>query len=82
MKIEFKSKPKFYKKELLGLKNNTIREIDEVDERFKELKEMEDTGCLETDMIRITNSRTGNYFERQIKDVTFFKEWCIITWRT
>jgi len=51
--------------------------------RFKKLKCLEYDVELGEELIRICNSiNIQKYFDRQIKDVTFWGDWCIITWRT
>ena len=80
--IHFKSDPMNFKKELIGVKRNTVR-IMKLSERFK-LYELigeheddigidEKTGLLEVDTnvyITIHNSETGEYFTRKLKDIS------------
>jgi hypothetical protein len=81
--IEFKSIPEMYYKEKSGVKNNTLRKVDKSDIRFRKLKDIEKSTPDEHDMIRILRSdNIQDYFYRQIKDVTFWDGWCIITWRS
>ena len=73
MTICFKSNNRVYWKEKCNLKPNTIRRIDEKDDRFKHLREG-------SSRIRITNAETGDFFERTIKDVEEFFGWMVISW--
>lgn len=74
--VGFKSTPENYENEKSGRKPNTSREVDdETDERFERLL----NGTAKR--IRITNTETGEYFEREITDVTQWKlETIIISW--
>ena len=63
-----------YWKEKTGLKPNTLRKVDKKDSRFQFLLKGEFKN------IRITNNLTKEFFERNIKDVTFYKDWVIISW--
>ncbi len=78
-KIRFKSTPENYQKELIGLKNNTVRKADDKDARFCTLKGfISGATFLE---IEIEKTTTGEYFTRTIKDVTFWEDLVIITWK-
>lgn len=84
--VIFNSSPEYYWKELEGIKNNTVRKLSKRDKRFKILKEIEvmvsAEGHLTEDfLIKITNNKTNNFFIRQIKDVSFWEDFVIITWR-
>lgn len=79
MLVEFKSSQEFYYKEATGLKNNTVR-FDDKGERFDKLREFED---CETEhlTIKIVCRETGDWFIRQVRDVSIYKdEIFIITW--
>lgn len=64
--IGFKSIPKYYIKEMSGLKPNTVRKLS-VDEQAQfdavEHKIVE---------VKITNTDTMNYFRREITDISTF----------
>lgn len=79
-KIAFKSKPFYFKKERDGEKPNTIREVDLKDQRFQELHNRS-LGKSGLGVIRIINAATGEWFERKITDVSYFKNWVIISWK-
>jgi len=83
--IYFKSLPLFYFKEKEGVKNNTIRKFNLDDPKDFNRKRALDLFitkiCSELD-ISITNTETGESFERQIKDVCVYDNMYIITWRT
>lgn len=80
--VEFKSDPIYYHKEKTYRKNNTIRKYFDNDERFEILKEASKKDLRGTAeyAIRIVNATNGEYFERFIKDVSFYKDLYIITW--
>ena len=71
--VTFKSIPLNYNKEFIGIKPNTLRKIDETDIRFKALRD----GCSR---IRIVNTETHEYFEREIIDYTEWDGYAIISW--
>lgn len=72
--VEFKSIPVWYEKEKVGIKNNTVRFIDDQDNRFMKLR----NGCKR---IRIRNTETEKCFERNISDYSEWQGFAIITWR-
>lgn len=76
--VEFSSLPKFYDKEKSGLKNNTIRVIDKDDERFR----LVNLWAIKKKYgyIRIRNTETKEFFEREIKDISFYNYMWIISW--
>jgi len=78
---EFKSQDKYFHKERIGLKPNTIREIDLDDERFVELITHAINGFNENLFIKIVNVQTGDVFMREITDITWFKNMMIISWK-
>jgi hypothetical protein len=82
--IEFKSDSEVYQKELCGLKNNIVRKVDMSDIRFQKLKDME-RDCSDPYVdypIRIMRSdNIEDFFDRRIKDITFFENIVIITWQ-
>lgn len=80
--IHFKSDPMNFKKELIGVKRNTVR-VMKLSERYKlfELIDKhedkigidEKTGLVEVDTdvhITIHNNETGEYFTRKLKDIS------------
>ena len=72
--ICFRSNNEVFWKEKLGLKPNTLRKVDKADPRFELLIKGEFRN------IRITNNLTGDFFSRNIKDVTLWEGWVIISW--
>jgi len=76
--LSFKSDSGFYEKELSGVKNNTVRKNDN-GFRFQVLDEFE-SGKLKKMKIEIVNRQNGNSFTREIKDVSIYKDWYIMTW--
>lgn len=79
-KVEFKSNPEIWKKEMMGIKPNTFRKVDMNDERFKILKQFSE-GYINYLDIKIINEIECRAFERQVKDVTFWEDYVIISWR-
>lgn len=81
-KVSFKTAPKFFYKEKLGIKNNTIRRASFLgkftDKRFKILDKA--TNGLNI-IIEIINTKTGEKFQRETKDVSKYKNLYIITWK-
>jgi len=82
--FNFKSIPKYFEKEHLDIKNNTVREIDLSDERFKNLIAWMQTGWNDGDIeIKITNALyTDQYFTRDIRDISIWNNFMIITWNS
>ena len=78
--VEFKSTPENYKKEYLGTKNNTVRFIEPEDPRAIVLDNAHTHPFLNYLYVRIRNTKTNNYFERPIQDITYYKDITIITW--
>lgn len=72
--VTFKSISPFFEKERDGFKRNTVREIDENDERFKALRRKVVTH------IYIINPETGAGFTRIITDYCEWKGLAIISW--
>ena len=79
--IKFKSTPVNWRKEYLGLKNNTIRKQDDEDDvRFNILKDF--VYCNLTILnIEIKNTETKEVFSRLVTDVTLFDDYFIISWK-
>ena len=78
----FKSFKKFFDKEKSNLKNNTVREIDLNDDRFLELIRYMMNGFVVGEInIKITMTENPNeFFVREIKDISVYKNLMIITW--
>ncbi|VVB58303.1 Uncharacterised protein [Candidatus Anstonella stagnisolia] len=72
--VEFKSNPDFFFKEWLGLKPNTVRKLDLKDERFQKLS------SGRAHFIQIKEVGSNQAFVRRIMNVSFFENWCIISW--
>mgnify|MGYP001576248232 CR=1 FL=1 len=80
--IGFMSREPYYTDEKLGLKNNTIREVDLPDERFRKLAMM--CELKQYGKIQISNTTFGkgsDEFIRDIQHICFWKNLVIITWR-
>jgi len=76
MIVTFKTAPAYFEQEADGRKNNTVRKVDDKDDRFKWLK------ANLVDEIQIISSGNLKYnFRRKITDVTFWEDLVIITWR-
>jgi len=78
--IKFKSTPSFWRKEYLGLKPNTVRQFDEVDDPRIVLLvnwQMEDSNEL---TIEIENIKTKEVFKRRVTDVSHYNTHWIISW--
>lgn len=71
--VQFKSTPENFEKEKSGAKSNTIRNIDEKDERFALLRR----GCKR---IRIVKTDLSESFERYVTDYTEWEGYAIISW--
>lgn len=77
--IYFKSNKENYIKEESGIKPNTFRKVDCKDKRFDELKRF-GTTIGEDFYIIIKCDELNCEFKRQIKDVTYWDGYCIISW--
>jgi len=81
MKVIFKSISPYFDRERDGQKPNTVRRIDMTDDRFLLLAHMKHTGKLGfITIVKICANRNQS-FTRKIEDITFFNDWCIISWR-
>lgn len=78
--ISFKSIEPNFRVEYLGLKSNTLREIDISDIRDKVIQEWLD-GDFSMLNIEIINPKSGEKFTREVTDITQWKGWTIISWR-
>lgn len=78
--LRFKSNPANWRKEFLGLKCNTVRNVESNDPRKEILDEYLDR---QTQMIavEITNTGTQEVFRRIVTDVTFWENVYIISWQ-
>lgn len=81
-KFEFKTTVIIYEKERDGLKPNTVREVDMNDQRYRSLLIHNEQGWNPGDLtIKITCAEYPKMsFERQIDDITFWKNLIIISW--
>lgn len=79
--IEFKTFPEIWIKEESGLKPNTLRIYNKQDKRFKILSEFAKGNLKELD-IKIINGENSKSFIRSVKDVTFWDDYVIISWRS
>lgn len=71
----FKSRHEYFCKEKIGVKPNTQREPDEMDDRFDILKK----GMA--DFIEVKDADTGETFIREITDVSIYNNWMTISWK-
>jgi len=78
--IKFKSNPKFYEKEIRGIKPNTVRIFEKNDIRFKVLNDFID-GDYDILYIQIINTETKKSFIRAISDVSLYNGYYIISWQ-
>ena len=69
--IEFKSIPEYYKKEISGIKNNTIRFVNIVEDK-KILLILNDIKCIR--IVNTDDSTCISSFVRTITDITRYKK--------
>jgi len=79
-RITFKSIQDNFRKEMLGIKNNTIRKFEGDDLRRDILDDFKE-GCINCLDIEIVHVDTKEMFVREVKDVTLWQGWYIITWK-
>jgi len=82
-RIDFKSTAENYRKEYLGLKKNTVRDLAEDSPENDIRREILDefiSGKLDNLFVRIIKTSTSESFERSVTDVTIFKGVYIISW--
>ena len=79
-KVTFKSTIHFFNKEIENIKNNTVRKVDWTDERFDLLQLFKDGEIKSLKIEIVLADNNCCYFERYIKDVTFWEDLVIITW--
>ena len=78
--IEFKSNEAFFHKEKSGLKNNTVRKFDPLDERFQKMFMWVIDNDIKGKYIRMRRSTIPESFVREIKDISCYEDLFIITW--
>lgn len=78
--LSFISAEPHFTAEKLGLKNNTIREVDLTDERFRKLVIMYEMGEYGKITIHDGGFIDAKWFTRQIQHISFWKNLVIITW--
>lgn len=87
--IVFKNIPEKWIKEKIGLKKNIVRIIDENDDRFIELLDRLERAEKQKDIevfhhildkITIENIETKEKFTRNLKDITIFNNYIILSW--
>ena len=71
--ITFRSYPENFEKEISGKKANTVRFMEDWG-----VRKMRDFN--ESNIIKIVNTDTGEYFIRTITDKTVYKNLAIISW--
>lgn len=82
MIYKFKSTGENFKKEYSDVKNNTVRKVDMSKEKFKNLKKLADNNWYYNEWIRIAWADNSEvFFDRKIRDITFWDDICIITWK-
>lgn len=85
--IHFKSIEKMYEKEQSDVKNNTVRYVNMYEDKFLDLAAMVKNNeygkiCIHKSVEKDGKwVKTGEFFVRDIVDVTFWAKFCIITWR-
>ena len=77
--ISFKSAEPYFTKEKKGFKNNTVREIDMTDDRFCKLLRWSSYGYKFIEITKVYFPEEN--FTRKITDISFFKNFVIITWK-
>ena len=78
--IRFKSTPQNFRKEFLGLKKNTVRKCDDVnDKRFILLNEWIEGKSTKL-IITIEETTTQEIFMKWVTDVTIYEGLYIISW--
>jgi hypothetical protein len=82
-KVIFKSRPFYYYKEKLGIKNNTLRKFDLSQKNDRERKFLLDKFIIDNINLKIVikNTSENKFFEREVMDVSIFEGWYIITWK-
>lgn len=75
MIVDFKSNPEMYEKEESGKKPNTVRKWEFGDDRFQHLL------YGKAKKVRITNTKTGDFFIRDITDYSMWNDISIISWK-
>lgn len=80
--IRFKSEQDNYRKEYIGLKNNTLRTFDKEGDLREQILNKYLMGLINNLFIEIEHFPNGEYFRRKVTDVTKYKEWYIITFDT
>ena len=78
--IRFKSTPENWRKEYLGLKCNTLRKFNDLEDIRKELCDNFKDNKLNLLSIEIKNTLTSELFTRKITDVTYYDGYYIISW--
>jgi hypothetical protein len=81
--FEFKTNDDYYWKEESGIKNFTIREIELNDERFLDLIAWNQLSYNDGDLkvkIKKTPGEKDDFFVRDIRDITIWRNLMIITW--
>ena len=82
--IQFSSNEEYFEKEKSGIKNNTFRKIDYGDLRFIELIKFSKGKIKNLDIKIVCNKSESiltDYFFREIKDVSIYDGYMIITWK-
>ena len=69
--IVFKSIPEYYKKEISGIKNNTVRFVDTVEDK-KILSLLNDIKCIR--IVNTDDSTCVSFFVRTITDITRYEK--------
>ncbi len=81
-RYKFKSREPFFTKERMGLKNNTVREIDLNEDKFLELIAHMMNGFNDGDLeIEIITCGGGMRFVRYISDISVYNNLVVITWK-
>lgn len=82
--VSFKSEEPYYTKEKSGIKPHTEREVDMSEEKHQKLAHwavLGKKGNYQNKYIQIFNTiGKPESFERQIKDITYWKNLVIISW--
>lgn len=80
--VDFKSVSPFFEKEHIGVKPNTVREINLSEDKFQDLLMMYNFGIY--GWIRIKKDSKNEkfpFFERRIEDISIWNNLMIISWK-
>ncbi len=77
--LEYKSIPENWELEESGKKANTLRKDEGMDDARNRILRWWSKG-QQSVSIQITNTKTGEMFERIVTDISYWEGWWIISW--